>query len=134
MESVSIIQRPMRGGLQVLRAVPGRQDRHDVDVRGIAHGRKNAPDWREKIFHATFALDDQVLTGADAPPGHYQKPQGFFVTLNVSDAVEADRLFETLAEKGAVQMPIQETFWAVRFGMLVDQFGMPWMINCGKPA
>ena len=54
--------------------------------------------------------------------------------LNVGEAAEADRIFQTLAEKGAVQMPIQETFWAVRFGMLVDQFGTPWMINCGKPA
>jgi PhnB protein len=92
------------------------------------------PDWREKIIHATFALGEHVLSGADAPPEHYQKPQGFSVSLNVGAAAEAERIFNTLAEKGAVQMPLQETFWALRFGMLVDQFGTPWMINCGKPA
>jgi PhnB protein len=79
-------------------------------------------------------LGDHVLTGADAPPEHYQKPQGFSVLLHIGDAAEADRIFKTLAENGTVQMPIQETFWALRFGMLVDQFGTPWMINCGKPS
>ncbi len=52
--------------------------------------------------------------------------------LNLDDAAQADRVFAALAENGAVQMPIQETFWAARFGMLVDQFGTPWLINCGK--
>jgi PhnB protein len=76
------------------------------------------------------------LTGADVPPESYQKPQGFSVLLNIGAQAEADadRIFKALAENGAVQMPIQETFWALRFGMLVDQFGTPWMINCGKPA
>ncbi|MBZ5653323.1 MAG: VOC family protein [Acidobacteriia bacterium] len=92
------------------------------------------PEQRTKILHATLTLGDHRLTGADVPPESYQKPQGFSVLLHVSDAPEADRIFETLAEKGAVQMPVQETFWAVRFGMLVDQFGTPWIINCGKPA
>jgi PhnB protein len=87
-----------------------------------------------KIVHATVAFGDQRLTGADVPAESYQKPQGFYVLLNVGDAVEADRIFKALAENGVVQMPVQETFWALRFGMLVDQFGTPWMINCGKPA
>jgi PhnB protein len=91
------------------------------------------PDWEKKIMHATFALGDQTLGAADAPPESYQKPQGFSVTLNIDTAAEADRIFKMLAEKGTVQMPIQETFWATRFGMVVDQFGTPWMINCGKP-
>jgi PhnB protein len=91
------------------------------------------PDWRGKVLHATFTLGDHVLTGADAPPEGYQKPQGFSVLLNFeeADAAEADRIFAALAEGGTVQMPIQETFWALRFGMLVDRFGTPWMINCG---
>ena len=40
---------------------------------------------------------------------------------------------EALSQKGAVQMPIQETFWGLRFGMIVDQFGIPWLVNCDKP-
>jgi len=91
-------------------------------------------DWKKKILHSTFTLKDQVLAGADAFPGHYEKPQGFSVTLDVTSAIEADRIFKTLSEKGTVQMECQETFWALRFGMFVDQFGTPWMINCGKPS
>ncbi len=79
-------------------------------------------------------VGDLVLMGCDAPPEHYQKPRGFSVALHVDDAAEAVRIFETLAENGEVKMPLQETFWALRFGMLVDQFGTPWMINCGRPA
>src|SRR5271157_4693114 len=81
---------------------------------------------RDKIIHATVALGDQRLTGADVPAASYQKPQGFSVLLNLADAAEADRIFEVLAENGAVQLPVRETFWALRFGMLVDQFGIPW--------
>jgi PhnB protein len=92
------------------------------------------PDWRDKILHATFALGDQILTGGDVPPANYEKPKGYSILLNVPVAEEADRVFEMLAAKGEVQMAIQETFWALRFGMLVDQFGTPWMINCGSPA
>jgi PhnB protein len=89
-------------------------------------------EWREKIMHATLDLGDDRLTGGDPLPGQYEKPQGVSVLLSLHDAAEADRIFEALAENGTVQMPIQETFWAQRFGMLVDQFGTPWLINCGK--
>ena len=89
-------------------------------------------EWRGKVMHATLAIGDQELMGVDVPPARYQKPQGFSVTLGITDAVEAERIFRALAQNGTVQVPIQETFWAARFGMLVDQFGIPWMINCGK--
>lgn len=92
------------------------------------------PGWHNKIVHATFDLGDQVLQGADSPPGSYQKPQGFSVTLHVEAAAEAERIFSNLAGNGAVHLALQGTFWALRFGMLVDQFGTPWMINCGKPV
>jgi PhnB protein len=112
------------------------------------HGRtlfmmtyENAPmdlqtpsDWRKKIFHATFALAEFMFAGSDASPGQYQKPQGFALQLNLSDPVEAERIFMALAENGTVQMPLRETFWALRFGVLVDQFWIPWVINCEKPA
>ncbi len=91
-------------------------------------------DWSKKIIHATLALGDQRLTGADEPADSYKKPQGFSVSLNIGAVAEAERIFHALSENGTVQMPLQETFWALRFGTLVDQFGTPWMINCGKPA
>ena len=91
-------------------------------------------DWRKKISHATFAHADFTFYGSDARPGQYRKPQGFALQFNLSDPVEAGRIFKTLAENGTVQMPLQETFWALRFGVLVDQFGIPWLINCGQPS
>jgi PhnB protein len=88
------------------------------------------PEWRGRIVHATLAIGDCVLTGADALPGQYEKPRGFQVLLSIDDPVDAERIFQALAENGTVQMPLQSTFWAVRFGVLVDQFGVPWEINC----
>ena len=88
----------------------------------------------KKISHATFAHPDFTLYGSDALPGRYQKPQGFALQVNLSDPLEAERIFKALAENGTVQMPLQETFWALRFGVLADQFGVPWLINCEKPA
>ena len=89
-------------------------------------------EWRNKIIHARLAFGDQVLMASDVPPDQYEKPKGFAVTVSVSDAGEAEKIFKALAEDATVNMPIQETFWAVRFGMLVDKFGIPWMINCEK--
>ena len=91
-------------------------------------------DWRKKISHATFTHPDFTLYGSDALPGRYQKPQGFALQVNLSDPLEAERIFKALAENGTVQMPLQETFWALRFGVFADQFGVPWLINCEKPA
>jgi PhnB protein len=90
--------------------------------------------WRNKIMHARLSIGDTVLMGSDAPPDRYQKPQGFSVTLGIDDPAEAERVFNALSENGTVHMPIQETFWALRFGMFVDRFGIPWMINCEKAA
>lgn len=92
-------------------------------------------EWRSKIMHARLAIGDQVLMGSDAPPSYFQKPQGFSVNIQVKEPAEADRVFKALGENGkATIMPIQQTFWAARFGMLVDQFGTPWMVNCEKAA
>ena len=91
-------------------------------------------DWRNKILHTTLEVGDWILQGADMLPGQYQKPQGISVTINIDAAPDADRIFNALAENGTVQVPIQETFWARRFGVVVDRFGTPWMINCGNPG
>ena len=96
-------------------------------------GENMPPEWRSKIIHATIAIGGVMVMGADAPPDHFRKPQGFTVSLSVKDPAEADRLFQALAEGGQVTMPMQNTFWAQRFGMLTDQFGIPWMVNCGNP-
>lgn len=95
-------------------------------------------EWRKKVMHARLVVDGQTLFGSDAPPtapgGSYEKPKGFCVSLQTKDPAEAEQIFGALAEKGQVRMPIQETFWAARFGMCVDRFEIPWMINCERAA
>ena len=90
------------------------------------------PEWRGKIVHATLIAGDSILYGADALPEQYQPPRGFHLLLGIQDPAEAERVFQALSEGGTVQMPLQKTFWAVRFGMLVDRFGVSWEINCEK--
>lgn len=87
-----------------------------------------------KIVHARLTVGDKVLMGGDAPPGRYEPPKGTTLCLGVDRPAEAERMFKDLSEGGTVQMPIAETFWAQRFGMLTDRFGIPWMVNCEKPA
>ena len=92
-------------------------------------------EWRKKIMHARISIGDQVLMGSDSPPGQYEPMKGFSVSLNIDNPAEAERVFKALSDNAAlVAMPIQETFWAQRFGMLTDRFGTPWMINCAKPG
>jgi PhnB protein len=86
--------------------------------------------WREKIIHARLTVGDQVLMGSDAPPDRYAPMKGFGVSFAVDSPADAERIFKALSEKGAVGMPMQQTFFAVRFGMVVDQFGTPWMVTC----
>ena len=91
------------------------------------------PEWHGKILHASLKIGDTVLMASDAPPDRYEKPKGFSVSLVLEDTGEAERIFKALSEGGSVQMPIQQTFWAARFGMLTDRYAIPWMINCGQP-
>ena len=91
-------------------------------------------EWRKKIMHARMTVGDQVLMGTDPPPGRYEAMKGFSVTISVDDTGEAERIFRALSEAATIQMPLQKTFWAERFGMLVDQFGTPWMINYEQAA
>jgi len=88
------------------------------------------PEFGDKIMHATISIGHAKLMGADAPPEHYKKPEGMSVTLNLKDAARGKQIFDALSENGRVIMPFEKTFWAVGFGMCVDRFGIPWMVNC----
>jgi len=90
-------------------------------------------DWGDKIIHASMKIGDDVLMASDAPPPR-EPMKGFSVALHYDDAKEGERVFNTLSEGGKVTMPFAETFFAERFGMLVDRFGTPWMINCPPKA
>jgi PhnB protein len=91
------------------------------------------PEWHGKIMHATLSIGGDLLMGADLLPGQYEKPKGISMLVGIEDPVAAERIFGVLAENGTVQMPLQKTFWAERFGVLVDRFGVPWEINCEQP-
>jgi PhnB protein len=91
-------------------------------------------EWRDKILHARLVVGDEVLMASDAPPAHYQRPQGFSVSIQTNNKSDGERIFNALAENGTVQMPFVQTFWAAGFGMCVDRFGIPWMVNCEKDA
>ncbi|ESA32060.1 glyoxalase bleomycin resistance protein dioxygenase [Leptolyngbya sp. Heron Island J] len=89
--------------------------------------------WASKVMHGEFRLGEFVVMGSDCMPDKYEAAKGTSLMVGIKDPVEAERAFKALAENGTVTMPIQETFWAAKFGMLVDQFGIPWMINCDQP-
>lgn len=91
-------------------------------------------DWHSKVMHACLSFGDRMLMGSDSPPQYQEPLSGFSVSLHFKDVAEGERLFNALAEGGTVRMPFAETFWAAGFGMLTDQFGVPWMINCEKAA
>ena len=87
-------------------------------------------DWQNKVMHSSLAIGEHVVMGGDVAPDRYQKPQGFSLSLQIKTTTEAERVFHLLAKDGTVVMPLEKTFWAARFGMLVDRFGIPWLINC----
>ena len=87
-------------------------------------------DWSDKIMHGSLIVGDQVLMGADVAPDRYEEPKGFSMSLHIKSTVDAERTFHELAGHGRVVMPLEKTFWAARFGMVVDRFGIPWLINC----
>ena len=91
------------------------------------------PKTANRIMHVRLQVGDRLLMGADAPPQFFSKPQGFSVSIMVDDPAEAERIFAQLGEAGKIMMPIAPTFWAQRFGMLIDKFGIPWMVNCEQP-
>ena len=87
-------------------------------------------DWHDKIMHATLAVGDNVLMGADPPPDRYRAPQGITLSIGIADPADGERIFNALAENGTVRMPFQKTFWSAGFGMAIDRYGIPWMVNC----
>ena len=89
-----------------------------------------SPEWHGRIVHASMTLGDGVLSGVDALPDDFERPQGFYVLLQPDDPAESERAFRLLAENGEIRIPIQKTFWSPCYGMLVDRFGVPWEISC----
>jgi PhnB protein len=92
------------------------------------------PGFKDKLLHATLMVGDAMLAGSDVPPEQYEKPLGFHVLIGLDNPAGGERIFNALAENGTVQMPFQKTFWAPGFGVLTDQFGVSWEINCEQSS
>lgn len=86
------------------------------------------------VIHARLEWDNLVLMGSDSPPNDFKPPQGFYINLSFGDAAEAERVFNALAANGKIVMAFAQTFFAHRFGMLTDQFSVPWMVGCEKAS
>ena len=86
------------------------------------------PGWENKVMHSAFRMGDAVLMASDGC-GDSPVFAGFSISLTLPTAAEVDRAFAALAEGGEVQMPLGETFWSPRFGMLKDRFGVAWMVQ-----
>ena len=100
---------------------------------GSPEAAKAPPGWETKVMHGSLKVGDIVINGADVTPASvYEWPQGFQLFLEPEDPAEAERLFAALAAGGTVEMPLQQTFWSIRFGVVRDRFGIPWSINCAQ--
>jgi PhnB protein len=104
-----------------------------MKARGTPMEAHCEPDFIDKAMHVRMSLGSAIIMGSDSPHDYFRTPQDFSINIGVEDPVEADRIYAALAEGGTQTMAITETFWALRFGMCIDRFGTPWMVNCEKP-
>jgi PhnB protein len=88
-------------------------------------------DYKDKIMHISFRFEDNTIFASDTLP---DKPRtfgnNFSLIVDVMQIMEMEKTFDKLAEGGRITMPLQDTFWGARFGMLTDKFGVNWMFNC----
>jgi len=90
------------------------------------------PEWRDAVLHARLSIGDTELMGADIPTA--EPMRSAYLSLLVDSDAEAERIFSALSDSGQIFVPIQETFFATRFGQLRDRFGINWMILRERPA
>jgi PhnB protein len=91
------------------------------------------PGFEKKVLHVMMSVGGQKLMASDCPTDKFDKPAGFSVNITVEKPADAERIYNGLSAGGKIIMPLSETFWAQKFGMFVDRFGTPWMVNCEKP-
>ena len=87
------------------------------------------PGAEHKVMHASFRIGETTVMASDGQCGGQPSFQGFALSLTVPDEAAAERLFAALADGGQVQMPLTTTFFAPRFGMVADRFGVSWMVT-----
>jgi len=85
--------------------------------------------FEEKVMHATVRIGDTSVMASDGMCDGKAIFEGFSLSITVPDEAAADRVFAALSEGGLVTMPLEKTFWAPKFGMLQDRFGVGWMVS-----
>jgi PhnB protein len=93
-----------------------------------------SPGSKDKVMHAAVKIGDATVLMSDGRNTGKPNFQGFSLTLYAKDEAEADKLFGALGEGGEVRMPMDKTFFAKRFGMVADKFGVGWMIIVPAPV
>jgi PhnB protein len=87
----------------------------------------------DRVMHVQLEADGATLMGADGPAEFARRESATCINVDVGSIKDAERIFATLSAGGRVDVPIAETFWALRWGSLTDRYGKPWMVNCMKP-
>ncbi len=87
-------------------------------------------DWSAKIMHANFKSPSLAFMGADSTQESGASAGRVKLSLSTRDLGEAERIFNALADGGNITMPLEDTFWGAKFGMVSDRFGIQWMVNC----
>jgi PhnB protein len=105
-----------------------------VMTQGEMPGAKDVPpEVAKKVLHARLELGETAIMASDVPPEHFEPMRSAYLSLSVASSTEADRIYALLSDGGEIFMPIDETFFAFRFGMLRDKFGTSWMILHERP-
>ena len=86
------------------------------------------PNSGDKVMHAAFRVGDTQILASDGYCGGKPSFQGFGLTLGAKDDAEAEKLFAAVGKGGQVQQPLTKTFFASKFGMVADKFGIMWMV------
>lgn len=106
-----------------------------MPFKGSPAAEQCPPEWHDKIVHGSLRIGGNVLMGSDGMPGQpFHGMLGCSISLGVATPDEADKVFTALAQGGSITMPIGPTFFASKFGMVRDQFGVSWMVISEAPA
>jgi PhnB protein len=91
------------------------------------------PEWKHAVLHARITIGDAEISAADVPPDRFQPMRSAYLSLSVDSVQDAERIYALLSDGGQIFMPMEETFFAVRFAMLRDKFGTSWMLLHERP-
>ena len=105
-----------------------------LQTHGESPTQEARPEWKDLVMHARLVAGDVVLMGSDAPPGQYKGGGNIYLSLQLNDPKQGEKIFKALSEKGKVEMPFEKTFWSPGFGIVIDRYGIGWMVNTAEGA